>query len=276
MVFALLVTLSVPIMLQMGRSTRWCSNVLRSAANEHVFNKASNLDTPAVTSSPVPLKFQLRQWLRYAAADAVHHGISISEDCEQVLGAGFVQRFAQSRGELCGAGTAGSAGSPLSQVDCYAYPVRSTGMACQSKNAVLNISSFMGPYPPVGAGEHHKYLPVGATGSLQLDCRLLGPEDDGGHAFPSWKTIGVMGIEKEQLPWFKSAPKQVNSQAIGEACQKTTGNVVQHPVLFVSRLDPTNPYHHTQSIVQAFLNLLMLEDTTAAHTSPTFTDLQVC
>jgi hypothetical protein len=39
--------------------------------------------------------------------------------------------------------------------------------------------------------------------------------------------------------------QQVEPAAIQDSCS-SSDDVIRHPVMFVTRLDPTNPYHHTQ------------------------------
>jgi hypothetical protein len=55
-------------------------------------------------------------------------------------------------------------------------------------------------------------------------------------------------LQSEHLPWFKSVLQQAEPSAIRDSCS-SQDDITSHPVMFVTQLDPTNPYHHTQVCV---------------------------
>jgi hypothetical protein len=130
------------------------------------------------------------------------------------------------------------------------YPVDGgRGLACRARNLVVNATSFMGSRPPSGESRHESYLPQGNPGSVQLQCRRPhSPRQTDALGSAADKRPGITDrqLQSEQLPWFKSAVQQVEPAVLQARCSSSGGEVISHPVMFVSRLDPTNPYHHTQ------------------------------
>lgn len=62
-------------------------------------------------------------------------------------------------------------------------------------------------------------------------------------------------MQGEALPWLTSAAAYEATDKVAQVCSDTAATVT-HPVMFVSRLDTTNPYHHTQvSAAQRGLHL---------------------
>lgn len=244
---------------------------------------------------PVDLKFDMLHWIQYAVADVRLHGITLNGTCDEHYGAAFLQKFADSRRVLCSAegSTSSSSGAPgpSSHVACHAYPYRNFGLACKSRNLVLNATAFMGVPTPPGEKEHYRYLPGGIPGSVKLDCQL--PHIPKHLEAAAW-SLGFKGaalnsslppgldnftanLARERTPWFTSAAARAAPGDIDAACRAPSGGgggggAVQHPVMLVSRLDPTNPFIHSQSVVQAFLTLAALQ---AANGGRAYSALQV-
>lgn len=190
--------------------------------------------------------------LRYAAADAAREGMEVSGSCKHTHGAEFIHRFRSSCNMLCGADVAKPPQQSSSQVDCCLYPVDGgRGLACRARNIVVNTTAFMGSRPPSGESRHESYLPQGIAGSVRLQCRMPhSPHqtDPLGAAAAASTGPGFTDrqLQSEQLPWFKSAVRQMEPAVLQAQCSSSRGEVISHLVMFVSRLDPTNPYHHTQ------------------------------
>lgn len=205
----------------------------------------------------LPLQLDPLFWIQYAEDDAMQHKTLISQDCNARLGRAFLQKFTDASGTICG----GEDGA-VSRVDCFAYPVEQKGLACIASNLLLDGNGFMGKGPAIGAGEHSAYLPEGGSGTVNLGCRIKDPLNKHGAV--------TQQLHTEQQPWLQKAYRQVDAESIQNQCQEP-GVSHAHPVLFISRLDPTNPYHHTQSVVQAFLTLAALSN---ANQTAVLQDLQ--
>lgn len=205
-------------------------------------NSASTLSNKTPTR---PLHLDAWAWLTFAASDAANQGTVVPSDCLQAQGAPFLQRFQGTCSKICDAGQQGQPAAAGSSVDCCGYPVDNLGVTCQASNLVLNTTAFLGPHVPEGEQSHRKYLPAGAPGSVLLGCEL---QQRGATAQPNAAQV-FQFLAQESLPWFTSAP--VQSQPGGKSavlgpCSGSEGTRISHPVMFVSRLDTTNPYHHTQ------------------------------
>lgn len=218
---------------------------------------AAGAPAGAAAPSPAPLpatkardpRHDVARWVEFAAADSAAMGTTVSAECDAALGATWLRKWAAARGKLCGdAGAAGAGASGRSSVSCYAYPVR-RGLACFSRDLVLEPSAFLGVPPPAGAEGHEAYLPKGAPGSVLLGCDLAGGNGS---------SAGVLegNLRNDSMPWFNKAARGGEAAAVEAACGGGSGApAVEHPVVFVARADPTNPYHFTQSLVQAFLSM---------------------
>jgi hypothetical protein len=260
-----------------------------SALRSAIFNRKSEKSEYGAGSGELKpqddLRLDIGLWLEYAAADAAQEGTGVPESCQQAHGAAFLHRFRSSCGVLCGPGPSMPAHgqqqqqqvqeTPLSQVECCTYPVDSgEGLACRSRNIVLNTTAFMGSPPLEGESSHAGYLPQGTPGSVQLQCRMphltsptataaarAGDSDSeaAAEAEAAAERRAVFmdrQLQRERLPWFKSALQQTEPSAIRDSCS-SGDDVISHPVMFVTRLDPTNPYHHTQVRVTLCSGLLL-------------------
>lgn len=212
--------------------------------------QSHNISTTKQAVSPRRsiLKVDALFWVEHAQRDLFKQGVQLSESCSVKLGEGFLANFANASGTLCGSEAADS----ISRVQCVGYPVKQQGIGCLVNNLALDGYSFMGPEPPVGAAAHDAYLPIGQPGSVRLACSMVSRQ-------PGNKAV-VDNLQQEQLPWIKKAYTQATIDEVRSVCSEQSGHITNHPVMFVSRLDATNPYHHTQSIVQAFLTLAALSN----------------
>lgn len=186
------------------------------------------------------LKYDMRKWLQIAAADAARHSTHISGSCNASHGLGFLEEFRLSTGNLCGPQTERHASS----VECSAYPVEHRGLACWATNIVINASGLLGAEVPPGFQEHSKYLPAGLAGSVKFNCHMQQPTDTPAGTRTVWQSGAGDSLKGELLPWFKPPTAVHDADAVETYCGRSDS--VDHPVMFVVRLDPTNPYHHTQ------------------------------
>lgn len=177
------------------------------------------------------------------------HGVNQPQHCDEVQGKAWLAKYISAEAVLCG----NKEESPeSSSVVCYGYPLKNRGLACVTTNMVLDTNSFMGSAVAFGQTDHQRYLPAGNSNSVQLSCSIS-------------RDAAFQNLVHDQLPWFKQAKSVISAAQIQTSCL----HAVQHPVMFVSRLDPTNPYHHTQTLVQTFLSLAVVAQNT------TYDQLQV-
>jgi hypothetical protein len=189
----------------------------------------------------VDLRLHINPWLEFAERDAALHGVVVSDTCNLQHGSGFLGKFKTNCGVLCG--QLNSNLQHLSSVECCAYPVEERGLACWASNILVNATAFLGPKVAKGHQEHSTYAPVGLAGSVGVDCHMYSLADAANGTV--WSTGGGNNVRKELLPWFTSALDAKNPGIVQTSCQGHA-HVVHHPVLFVTRLDTTNPYHHMQ------------------------------
>jgi hypothetical protein len=222
-------------------------------SDAHAIKLKTEANPPAAATQN-DLRLDVGLWLSYAAADAAQEGTEVSVSCQRTHGANFVSQFRSSCSTLCIPASIVPAQQLTSQVDCCVYPVRGgEGLACRASNIVVNTTSFMGSPPPQGESRHEGYLPKGEPGSVELQCHMHNQTA----AAASTGPISDRRLQREQLPWFKSAVQQMEPGVLQARCSSSGSDVVSHPVMFVTRLDPTNPYHHTQ-VKQRTMGLVLV------------------
>lgn len=160
-------------------------------------------------------------WLQFAQQQAEQAGVSFSNACSARFGADFLNKWRKDVLSVCSSPSASG-----STVTCHAHPT-GAGLACRTIDMVVNAAAFMGQRS-TGATTHTHFLPAGADSSVMLGCNMSAEAASAGH------------MSAEHLPWFKGA--YAGTDDITARCQGIA--VVDHPVLFVSRLDMTNVYHH--------------------------------
>lgn len=212
---------------------------------DHSSCSVSVVDPSTVDEESVlQLRHDPLYWLDAAERDALQHGVRPSESCNAKLGRGFLQKFRDVSGTICG-----SEPGAASKVECYAYPVKNEGLACVASNLLVDGHLFMGKGPSTGSQEHNAYLPEGPPNSVELGCKMSSADVN--------KTGLIGNLQEEHQPWLKTASAHVDGDTILSHCHQA-GVAIAHPVTFISRLDPTNPYHHMQSVVQTFLTLAVV------------------
>ena len=172
-------------------------------------------------------------------------------------------------GSGSGDGNIAGGGSGInSRVDCYAYPVKQKGLGCVATNIVVSASAFMGPPVQPGKPGHEAYVPAGAPGSVRMSCKLDPNGGAGDGSATSSGSVISANYNAEMLPYFKGASQTVDETELSALCRggggsagSSSGGTVRHPVMFMSRLDPTNPYHFGQGFMQAFLTLAVIDTT---------------
>eukprot|EP00798_Chlamydomonas_sp_ICE-L_P017575 gene17575-23900_t len=198
------------------------------------------------------LKYNARHWLELASADARANGADANTElCSPRWGEKFLQEFKAGRFDICNATV--DTPSPVSRVECYPYQYH-YGTTCTSQNMIMTDSDmFMGSHPsgnnsPID--DHKSYMSSGGFGSVRMDCQTRLTQADG------LAEQAEMAVNSEQLPWFKQAYRRASSVEVQEGCDGGLGTlVVPHPVLFLTRVDPTNPFHHMESLVHLLISL---------------------
>ena len=220
--------------------------------NDHVLDvdprNATFTETPKQRAQLLCKHLDTQFWLQYAQHDALRHGASMSQQCDGIQGSAWLAKYASSLSHVCGSGDSGSIAV------CYAYPKENRGLTCWTKNMLLDAHAFLGKSVTSGQPDHHKFLPIGGAGSVRLSCNMS-------------RLNGSQNLVYDRLPWFKHAYTMTTNKEIQASCV----DAIEYPVMFVSRLDPTNPYHHTQTLVQTFLSLAIVN----AYKTHSFKHLQV-
>jgi hypothetical protein len=200
---------------------------------------------PEVVKQQASLNFDGSYWLQLARKDAEENGMSFSEECSSWYGDMLLAQFQAKNGSLCAARSGHAA---QSSIWCYEYPYKN-GLACMSRNILLrNSTAFTGP-PGV-----YRDKPDAAPGTLRVFCDKLQPGS------PQYGALET-GLTTEDIKWFTNA---ADFEAKGPEDSSACGpDVLDHPILFVSRLDPTNPYHNMQSVVHVFVSLVLFSNRTA-------------
>jgi hypothetical protein len=208
--------------------------------------RAAHSPSPTLVAQPCAgtlpqwqrLKYNVAHWQSLAIQDAHSHGVNVSGPCLKQIGDGVLHSFRTARSWEC---QGDHAHAYTSSVQCRDYPLQ-PGMACSSRMLVIhNATGFMGP-PARAVPGHTQFVPSGGRRSVVLSCS------------PSAATSGYT---TELLPWFKSALHKVEPSAMRDLCTPGAG-LVDHPVLFVTRLDPTNPYHHMLTVLHVYMSLAAL------------------
>eukprot|EP00798_Chlamydomonas_sp_ICE-L_P002599 gene2599-30995_t len=197
------------------------------------------------------LKFDASHWMDFAAADAKANGADANSDsCSPRWGEQLVKDFHAGHFDMCTKSPTDPA-APMSDVDCFAYPF-DYGMTCTAKNMVITDTDALMGQHPTGRKikDHMSYNPAGAVGSVQMDCQVRATQEDGLSA------KAEKAVKSEILPWFKQAYAHASTVDIQQGCQGKLGTlVVPHPMLIVTRVDPTNPFHHMESFVHLLISL---------------------
>jgi hypothetical protein len=168
-------------------------------------------------------------WLEAAAAQAASQQVDL---CEDLLGMQFIKLWRSTQTPVC---------TETADLGACAVHPSKTGMACHVKDLIIEGAPFVGDGLIPGNDSHnsalHKrgFVPLGQPGSVKLGCSI------------------------NTLPqWFRGASVQVPTSAAAKFCKHGQGCVVvSGPALIVTRLDPTNIYHHMEQYLNTFASLLV-------------------
>lgn len=174
-------------------------------------------------------------WLETAAAHAARQKVEFSYD-HDLAGKQFIEQWRTTKRTVCTESDTATFGT------CSVHP-SNTGMACAIQNLIIEGTSFVGNGLIPGNHSHNSalhqraFVPLGTPGSVKLGCSI------------------------NTLPqWYGHASIRVPVAAAEKLCTPGQGcTVVEGPALIVTRLDPTNIYHHMEQYINIVASLLVLE-----------------
>jgi hypothetical protein len=114
-----------------------------------------------------------------------------------------------------------------------------------ASNLVLQSSTaFLGKRDGIAG------MPNPAAGSIRLSCKRTAEAKD--------FLRGRLQSNEGSRMWLVQAPQfDVPAEEQQRAC--SAGNIVQHPVLFLMRVDPENAFHNLETVVSVFAALATLQ-----------------
>ncbi|KAG2485951.1 hypothetical protein HYH03_015395 [Edaphochlamys debaryana] len=186
-------------------------------------------------------KLNVQRWFDDAMAEITQNGTTpVDRNCDDKFGQGYINRWKASRKDVCTGGK--------STFTCYEHPPHDHGsnigsLFCTATNLVLaKTEDFLGDVLTKGA----RY-PTPKKGSAQVACKLNVP----------WSRDQVADQHSDR--WLHDALDEVPEAQLDAACSDPA-RTVDYPVYFVTRMDPTNAFHHFEEVVNFFSALLMYDD----------------
>ncbi|GLI62329.1 hypothetical protein VaNZ11_004936 [Volvox africanus] len=183
-------------------------------------------------------KLKVQRWLDAARAELTKNGtIPLDSNCEDQFGMGYLEKWRAAKKDVC---TSGS-----STYTCYEHPPGDNGnnvgsMFCTATNVVLDSDDFLGD---VITKPGTRY-PTPKKGSAKVACTLRDP-------LP-WSRDETADQHTDR--WLYGALKAVPEAEIVDVCSNPR-RTVSYPVYFVTRMDPTNAYHHFEEVNNLFAAL---------------------
>jgi hypothetical protein len=166
--------------------------------------------------------------------------------CSADYGEQYLRRWNKLQDSYCNSSSTSealSAGSS-SSVTCHAHPEADL-TTCVARNLVLQSSAaFLGRKDGIAG------LPNPAAGSIRLSCKQTADAK----AF----LRGRLQSNEGSRMWLVQAP-QFNVPAAEQQQACSTGRIIQHPVLFLMRVDPENAFHNLETLVAVFAALATLQ-----------------
>jgi hypothetical protein len=167
--------------------------------------------------------------------------------CSADYGEQYLRRWNKLQDTYCNssaASAAAAAPSTSSSVTCHAHPEADLA-TCVARNLVLQSSTaFLGKKDGIAG------LPNPAAGSIQLSCKQT--------AEPKAFLRGRVQSNEGSRMWLVQAP-QFDVPAADQQRACSAGRTVQHPVLFLMRVDPENAFHNLETVVSVFAALATLQ-----------------
>lgn len=168
--------------------------------------------------------------------------------CSADYGEQYLRRWNKLQDSYCNTSSSSSAAetqtSTSSSVTCHAHPEADLA-TCAARNLVLQSSTaFLGSKDGIAG------LPNPAAGSIRLSCKRS--------ADPKAFLRGRLQSNEGSRMMLVQAP-QFNVPAAEQARACSEGHTIQHPVLFLMRVDPENAFHNLETVVSVFAALATLQ-----------------
>ncbi|GLC42072.1 hypothetical protein PLESTM_001282900 [Pleodorina starrii] len=152
---------------------------------------------------------------------------------------GYLQRWRDAKKDVCTSGK--------STFSCYEHPPANNGqnvgsLFCTATNLILNSNDFLGE---VLTQPGTRY-PTPKKGSAKVACALRQP-------LP-WARGELEDSHTDR--WLYGALEAAPEPEVMDACSDPR-RTVSYPVYFVTRMDPTNAFHHFEEVNNLFAALWM-------------------
>jgi hypothetical protein len=190
------------------------------------------------------LRYSCLHWVQQALAANTSTQQHESDSCLATHGSMYLDSWRAATLDLCLNDSAPAISPSPSSAICYTQPAAAL-TACVGRNIRIHTSDLIKQHETPSDDKAAEVVDrddiLSSSGSSLLACSP--PEHDEG-----LPTLPVTVFHKERVAYDASAP--------AEACSGVDPDkVVMHPVLFVTRVDNTNAYHHTEVLVTAFAAL---------------------
>ncbi|KAG2437326.1 hypothetical protein HXX76_005983 [Chlamydomonas incerta] len=162
----------------------------------------------------------------------------VDPQCDSLFGRGYINTWANAKKEICKPG----GGSTFT---CHEHPGTNRGpnigsLFCHATNLVLDSKDFLGE---VLTKPGTRY-PTPKRGSAKVACEIERPY--------SREQLADQHTERWQYDALATAP----AADVSAACADPR-RTVSYPVYFVTRMDPTNAYHHFEEVMNFFAAMYM-------------------
>ncbi|KXZ45728.1 hypothetical protein GPECTOR_51g714 [Gonium pectorale] len=152
-----------------------------------------------------------------------------------MFGRGYLRKWKAAKKDVCVSGS--------STFTCYDHPPKDHGtnvgsLFCTATNLVLDSADFLGD---VMKGQRY---PNPKKGSARVACQIANP-------LP-WARPQLEDQHTER--WLYDALTSAPASEVDAACADPARSV-PYPVYFVTRMDPTNAFHHFEEVVNFFASI---------------------
>jgi len=223
----------------MSLALGWCIYLFVSVLILNVHGTAGRKQDlmPSITER-IPERLNPAFYLNASLDDFKAKGITVSAECESSCGIPYVNRWKAEKKRICNS----LLNTPTSSVlDCYSHPSNFQTMFCHGHNIIIDSTALLGGYD-----NGKTFFPKSEPKSVRVSCTL-----DKGFTVNYKDDFTLNNI-------FAVALQHSLPESEMSAC-KDPLRMVNHPVWFMSRWDPTNHWHHWEDLITMFLELLMLD-----------------
>uniref|UniRef100_A0A383V844 Uncharacterized protein n=1 Tax=Tetradesmus obliquus TaxID=3088 RepID=A0A383V844_TETOB len=193
-------------------------------------------------------KLNFEYFLKLATRHLVTSETASTPSCSADYGEQYLRRWNKLQDSYCNTSLSSSAAetqtSISSSVACHAHPEADLA-TCAARNLVLQSSTaFLGSKDGIAG------LPNPAAGSIRLSCKRT--------ADPKAFLRGRLQSNEGSRMMLVQAP-QFDVRAAEQARACSAARTIQHPVLFLMRVDPENAFHNLETVVSMFAALATLQ-----------------